>query len=270
MLRPYQVRSKSLSQIAKILGTTHQELNPSITGITQDSQSVIVGDIFLGLPGLRTHGAKHVTDATVRGARAMLTDSEGSKYPSTIPTIIVQDVRKAAGILSAWFYGEPMRDMFSVGITGTNGKTTTTTLLHQIWQKAGRKSGLIGTINTLINDEIFPNKRTTPESSELQAIVALMREKNIKNLAMEVSSHAIALERVRGAHYSLLAFSNLSQDHLDFHHSIEEYFAVKARIFSFEFAERALINMDDSYGPREKSLNCKKWLVCIIFVSHGL
>jgi UDP-N-acetylmuramoyl-L-alanyl-D-glutamate--2,6-diaminopimelate ligase len=141
-----------------------------------------------------------------------------------------------------------MRDLYSVGVTGTNGKTTVTTLLHQIMSAAGRESGLIGTVETRIGAEILTSKRTTPESSDLQALSAVMRERHMRNLVMEVSSHAISLERIRGSHFAVVAFTNLSQDHLDFHKTMEAYFEAKAKLFTFEFADLAIINVDDSYG----------------------
>jgi UDP-N-acetylmuramoyl-L-alanyl-D-glutamate--2,6-diaminopimelate ligase len=143
-----------------------------------------------------------------------------------------------------------MRDLYSVGVTGTNGKTTVTTLLHQIMQAAGRESGLIGTVETRIGSEVLISKRTTPESAELQGLIATMRERHMRNLVMEVSSHAITLERIRGSHFAVVGFTNLSQDHLDFHKSMEEYFLAKAKLFTFEYADLAVINIDDVYGAR--------------------
>jgi UDP-N-acetylmuramoyl-L-alanyl-D-glutamate--2,6-diaminopimelate ligase len=141
-----------------------------------------------------------------------------------------------------------MRDLFSVGITGTNGKTTVSTLCHQLMSAASRESGLIGTIETRIGSDVVASKRTTPEAAELQALAAVMRERHCRNLVMEVSSHAIAQERIRGAHFNIAAFTNLSQDHLDFHGTIEAYFAEKAKLFTFEYADAAFINIDDAYG----------------------
>jgi UDP-N-acetylmuramoyl-L-alanyl-D-glutamate--2,6-diaminopimelate ligase len=143
-----------------------------------------------------------------------------------------------------------MRDLYSIGVTGTNGKTTVTTLLYQIMTAAGRDSGLIGTVETRIGVEAIASKRTTPESSDLQALSAVMRERHMRNLVMEVSSHAITLERIRGSHFAVVGFTNLSQDHLDFHKNMEEYFAAKAKLFTFEYADLAVINIDDSYGKR--------------------
>lgn len=250
MQRPLSPTMKSLSTIAQLVGAATPEVDVAITGITHDSAAIEEGDIFLALPGARVHGASFSIDAQIRGARAVLTDADGAALIANLPTIVVRNPRRSAGILSSWFYDEPMRDIFSVGITGTNGKTTTTTLLHQIWTNAGLESGLIGTVETRIGKEVIASKATTPESCDLQALVATMRERHLRNCAMEVSSHAISLERIRGSHFSVVGFTNLSQDHLDFHHTMEEYFQVKAALFSFEYADLAVINMDDPYGRR--------------------
>jgi UDP-N-acetylmuramoyl-L-alanyl-D-glutamate--2,6-diaminopimelate ligase len=250
MQRPFLPATKSLSAIAGIVGVVSTVEDADITGITHDSALVEDGDLFLGFPGATFHGASFSGEAEHRGARAVLTDSYGATLVTNMPTLVVSDPRRAAGNLSAWFYDEPMRDMFSVGITGTNGKTTTTTLIHQIWTLAGRESGLIGTVETRIGGEVIASRRTTPESCDLQSLAATMRERHVRNLAMEVSSHAISLERIRGSHFSVVGFTNLSQDHLDFHHTMEEYFQAKAALFSFEYSDLAIINIDDTYGRR--------------------
>ena len=247
--------SKTLESIAQIISAqlatdTFELKNLLITGISQSSKDVEEGDIFIALPGEKTHGASFVADAIRNGARAVLTDNAGAKMITGIPVLITNNPRRSAGILSAWFHSEPMRDLYSVGITGTNGKTTVTTILHQIMSLAGRESGLIGTIETRIGSEVLISKRTTPESSELQSLAATMRERHMRNLVMEVSSHAIALDRVRGSHFAVVGFTNLSQDHLDFHETMDKYFEAKAALFTFEYADLAVINIDDSYGRK--------------------
>jgi UDP-N-acetylmuramoyl-L-alanyl-D-glutamate--2,6-diaminopimelate ligase len=238
------VESVALIANAKLSGDS----TTVITGLAQSSNSVEQGDLFIALPGEKVHGVEFVKDAIARGAVAVLTDPEGALKVQGVPVIISANPRRAAGVISAWFYSEPMRDLYSVGVTGTNGKTTVTTLLHQIMSAAGRESGLIGTVETRIGSEVLTSKRTTPESSDLQALSAVMRERHMRNLVMEVSSHAITLERIRGSHFAVVAFTNLSQDHLDFHKTMEDYFAAKARLFTFEFADLAVINIDDAYG----------------------
>jgi UDP-N-acetylmuramoyl-L-alanyl-D-glutamate--2,6-diaminopimelate ligase len=253
--RPLNSPNKSLASILSVIGATSttkpEELSSiEITGISQSSSNIVAGDIFIALPGEKFHGADFALDAIATGAVAILTDSAGASKITGVPVLISSNPRRSTGVLSAWFYAEPMRDLYSVGITGTNGKTTVTTLLHQIMQAAGRESGLIGTVETRLGNESISSKRTTPESSELQALCALMRERHMRNIIMEVSSHAISLERVRGSHFAVVGFTNLSQDHLDFHKSMESYFKVKAELFAFEFADLAVINIDDKYGAR--------------------
>jgi UDP-N-acetylmuramoyl-L-alanyl-D-glutamate--2,6-diaminopimelate ligase len=254
MERPLTHFQRTLGSIASLLGTDTDHDGMMITGLTQASQSVESGDIFLAFPGTKVHGAGFSDEAIRRGARAILTDVYGAQIINAVskefPVVVVADPRRSAGILSAWFYDEPMRDMYSVGITGTNGKTTTTTLLYQIWTRVGRESGLIGTIETRIGSDLLKSIRTTPESSDLQALAATMRERHVRNFVMEVSSHAISLERIRGSYFTAVAFTNLTQDHLDFHGTMEEYFQVKKAIFTFEYAELAVINIDDPYGLR--------------------
>jgi len=249
MSRPIEEYKRTVESVAAIANATLVGNSSTvISGLTLSSKDVQEGDLFIALSGENFHGADFVPDAIARGAVAILTDEEGASKVSGVPVIVSSNPRRAAGVISAWFYSEPMRDLYSVGVTGTNGKTTVTTLLHQIMSAAGRESGLIGTVETRIGDEIISSLRTTPESSDLQALSAVMRERHMRNLVMEVSSHAIALERIRGSHFAVVAFTNLSQDHLDFHKTMEEYFAVKSKLFTFEFGDLAVINIDDSYG----------------------
>ena len=249
MARPIEEFKRTVESVALIANAKLSgDSTTVITGLAQSSNSVEQGDLFIALPGEKVHGVEFVKDAIARGAVAVLTDPEGALKVQGVPVIISANPRRAAGVISAWFYSEPMRDLYSVGVTGTNGKTTVTTLLHQIMSAAGRESGLIGTVETRIGSEILTSKRTTPESSDLQALSAVMRERHMRNLVMEVSSHAITLERIRGSHFAVVAFTNLSQDHLDFHKTMEDYFAAKAKLFTFEFADLAVINIDDAYG----------------------
>jgi len=249
--RPIEEFKRTIASVAAIAnGNLIGDSTTLITGVSVSSKDVQKGDLFVALPGEKSHGAEFVAEAFSLGAVAVLTDAAGAAKISQLPVIVSNNPRRAAGVISAWFYSEPMRDLYSVGVTGTNGKTTVTTLLHQIMSAAGRESGLIGTVETLIGAEIIPSKRTTPESTELQALSAVMRERHMRNLVMEVSSHAISLERIRGSHFAVVAFTNLSQDHLDFHKTMQAYFEAKAKLFTFEFADLAVINIDDSYGVK--------------------
>ena len=249
MPRPIEEFKRTVESVAAIANATLTgDIATVVTGLSLSSKDVQEGDLFIALPGENAHGADFAADAIARGAVAVLTDLIGSTKIHGVPVIISDNPRRAAGVISAWFYSEPMRDLYSVGVTGTNGKTTVTTLLHQIMSAAGRESGLIGTVETRIGSETLSSKRTTPESSDLQALSAVMRERHMRNLVMEVSSHAIALERIRGSHFAVVGFTNLSQDHLDFHKTMQDYFAAKSKLFSFEFADLAVINIDDAYG----------------------
>lgn len=249
MPRPIEEFKRTVESVAAIANATLTgDIATVVTGLSLSSKDVQEGDLFIALPGENAHGADFAADAIARGAVAVLTDLIGSAKIHGVPVIISDNPRRAAGVISAWFYSEPMRDLYSVGVTGTNGKTTVTTLLHQIMSAAGRESGLIGTVETRIGSETLSSKRTTPESSDLQALSAVMRERHMRNLVMEVSSHAIALERIRGSHFAVVGFTNLSQDHLDFHKTMQDYFAAKSNLFTFEFADLAVINIDDAYG----------------------
>ena len=244
--------SLSLSEIANLIGSS--EVNSSkndlrIHGLTLDSNDVIEGDLFVALPGLKAHGAEFVDLAVANGAVAVLTDAS-VKIDTDVPVIRVANPRFWLGIISDKFYKNPSSAINVIGITGTNGKTTTSYLLQQIWDFNNRASGLIGTVETRIGDEIFPTIRTTPEAPELQSIFAIMRERHNLNVVMEVSSHALALNRVDGSKFSVVAFTNLSHDHLDFHENMENYYQAKKRLFKFGFSEKAIINIDDSWGKR--------------------
>ena len=251
MERPFNEFSYSLTQAAELLSAEPKDFQEVIfTGLTHLDSEVIPGDIFLAFPGSKTHGANYISTAKKNGAVAVLTDLAGAAHSDGLPTLIVKDVRQAGAVLASTFYRSPIQDMKSIGITGTNGKTTVTTLLFQIFAAAGRDSGLIGTVETRIGDEIIASKRTTPEAADLQSLAAVMRERHMRHLVMEVSSHALELKRILGSRFSIVGFTNLSQDHLDFHQDMESYFAAKAKLFTYEYADLGFINIDDSYGAR--------------------
>ena len=251
MIRPLAKFSLPLSEVANLVGGVSTDaLVGEISGISNRDSDIEPGDLFLAIAGEKVHGANFASAAIARGAVAILTDAQGSKLISGVPTIVVNDVRTAGALVASFLYKDPTRDLHAIGITGTNGKTTVTTLLHQIFQRAGRESGLIGTIETRIGVEIIPSTRTTPEAAELQALTAAMRERHMRHLVMEVSSHAISLKRIQGSHFAIVGFTNLTQDHLDFHGDMESYFEAKAKLFTFEYADSAFINIDSEYGKR--------------------
>lgn len=250
MIRPLAPFTATLEDTAQLIGASLHGANVSFTGVTHADSDVEAGDLFLAIPGARVHGATFIESAMKRGAVAVLTDEAGLLQCAGIPALVVKDVRTAGALVAASLYKYPTRDLTSIGITGTNGKTTVSTLLYQIFEAVGRDTGLIGTVETRIGAEVVKSSRTTPEASELQALAAVMRERHMRHLVMEVSSHALSLKRMKGSHFSVAAFTNLSQDHLDFHHDMDSYFAAKAQLFSSEYAEQAFINIDSPYGQR--------------------
>lgn len=256
MLRPHEpIYGKTLREVASLItassSTGEKELEEVIiSGASIDSSQVEPGDIFIAVAGASTHGAVFSKDAKRNGAVAVVTDKAGAKFVTDLPVLVVTNPRIAAGTIAAWLYNEPMRDLFSVAITGTNGKTTITTLLYQIAMAAGRESGLIGTVETRVGNEIINSIRTTPEAPEIQSLAAVMRERHMRNLFMEVSSHAVALNRISGSHFNIAAFTNLSQDHLDFHSDMNAYFATKAALFTYNYADIAVVNIDNEWSQK--------------------
>ena len=254
-MRPFSPPAVSL---AKIVHSCNAQVSISegelskiiISGATHNDSEVMPGDLFVAIPGAKRHGAEFYESAKKRGAVAVFTDPTGAKLIKDLPVLIVDNPRLISGRVSALLYSEPMRDINCIAITGTNGKTTVTTLLHQIFSAAHRECGLIGTVETRIGDEVIASKRTTPEATDLQALAAVMRERHMRHLVIEASSHALQLHRLEGAHFAIAGFTNLTQDHLDFHGDMESYFAAKAALFNFAMAELACINIDDPYGAR--------------------
>jgi len=226
-----------------------------VTGVTLDSRRVRPGDLYAALPGFTTHGALFADMAQSAGAAAILTDSSGADLiegsgGTEVPLLVVDDPRGVLGAVSASVYGEPARALVTTGMTGTNGKTTTSYLLDAALRAGGHTTGVIGTVATHIGDEVFPATRTTPEAPDLHALLAVMRERGASAVTMEVSSHALELGRVDGVHFGLAVFTNLSQDHLDFHGDMESYFAAKAALFTPQRAAAGLVCIDDAWGRR--------------------
>ena len=254
MLRPHDpIAGRTLRAVAELTSAVSKNSDLDkfiISGVSIDSHQIEAGDLFVAVAGAKVHGATYAGNAKLNGAVAVITDEVGSALINDLPVLVVTDPRAAAGVISAWLHNEPMRDMFSVGVTGTNGKTTVTTLLHQIAMAANRQSGLVGTVETRIGDEVVEALRTTPEAPELQSLAAVMRERHMRNLFMEVSSHAISLNRIGGSHFDIVAFTNLSQDHLDFHNDMESYFTAKAALFSHKYADTAYINIDSEWAQK--------------------
>lgn len=248
--RPKHVAPIALTRLAALCGGRVVGADVSVSGVTASSGQVRPGDLFGGVPGQTAHGARFADDAAAAGAVAVLTDAAGhASVPAGLPVLLVDGVRAALGPVAAAVYGWPSHDLPVLGVTGTSGKTTTTFLARAGLQAAGRPSGLIGTIATLIGDEIVKTGFTTPEAPEIQALLAVMREFGATAVAAEVSSHALAMGRADGIEFAVAAFTNLSQDHLDFHADMGEYFAAKARLFDGR-ARAAVIVTDDDWGLR--------------------
>jgi UDP-N-acetylmuramoyl-L-alanyl-D-glutamate--2,6-diaminopimelate ligase len=224
-----------------------------ISGVTHDSRQVRSGDLYIARAGEWTHGIDHVVAALHAGAAAVLTDpasAEAAVAAGARAVVVVPDPRAAMGAAAAWTYGDPAAGLLTLGVTGTNGKTTTVYLLDAGLRAAGRRTGLVGTIETRVGDETVPSARTTPEATDLHALFGVMRDRGVDAVAMEVSSHALALARVDGISFDVAAFTNLSQDHLDFHADMDSYFAAKADLFTAARAHRAVICIDDDWGTR--------------------
>jgi UDP-N-acetylmuramoyl-L-alanyl-D-glutamate--2,6-diaminopimelate ligase len=229
---------------------TARSPHAALTGVTIDSRNVHRGDLYVALPGNRVHGATFAADAMAGGAVAVLTDRAGrdAAVATGLPVLIVPDPRALLGQISSWVYGQPAHDIQVLGVTGTSGKSTTTFMLEAGLRAAGHRAGLVGGVEIHAGDLRFQPTLTTPEASDLHGLFALMREEGVTAAAMEVSSHALALGRVDGIYYDVALFTNLSQDHLDFHKDFEDYFATKVKLFQPELSRAGVTNLDDRYG----------------------
>ncbi|MGN7132970.1 UDP-N-acetylmuramoyl-L-alanyl-D-glutamate--2,6-diaminopimelate ligase [Rhodococcoides corynebacterioides] len=264
-LRPQRPPITPIGRLADAIGATvhgggdGSVTELSVTGVELRAQDVLPGDLFAALPGARHHGARFAADAVARGAVAVLTDPEGADLVATttagsdVVVLVHSNPRSVLGSVSATVYGDPSASMTVVGITGTSGKTTTSYLVEAALRAGGRTPGLIGTVETRIGDTPVPSALTTPEAPHLHALFAAMLEQGCDSVVMEVSSHALSLGRVDGTRFAVGAFTNLSQDHLDFHHTFEEYFAAKARLFAADsdvHAAESVVCVDDEWGRR--------------------
>ncbi|MET9484564.1 UDP-N-acetylmuramoyl-L-alanyl-D-glutamate--2,6-diaminopimelate ligase [Streptomyces sp. NPDC006638] len=253
--RPDRVRPTSLAELAVRLGAETPGASPGAgetTGITHDSRAVRPGDVYAALPGARVHGAGFAAQAAGLGAAAILTDPAGAERAAAtgLPVLVVADPRGRMGELAAEIYGRPGEDLLQIGITGTSGKTTTAYLVEGGLRAAGHRTGLIGTVEMRVDDERIKSERTTPEATDLQALFAVMRERGVGSVAMEVSSHALVLGRVDGCVFDVAVFNNLSPEHMEFHSGMEDYFQAKAQLFTPRRSRLGVVNLDDAYGRR--------------------
>ena len=264
-IRPARQQPKPLSALGSLLGvrlasvlsptpTLESSFSPNglgyVTGVTLDSRVVAPGDLYVALPGTKVHGAAFCADAVAAGAVAVLTDPDGRARAAQtgVPVFVLADPRGKLGEVSCWVYGNPSSRLRLIGVTGTSGKTTSTYLLESGLRAAGHQTGLIGGVETRIGRDRLPSSLTTPEAPDLQALFAVMAERGVTAAAMEVSSHSLALGRVGGTSFDVAVFTNLSQDHLDFHPDLEDYFRAKASLFMPPVL--GVINIDDKYGRR--------------------
>lgn len=217
-----------------------------ITDFQYDSRKVEKGDLFVCITGLQTDGHRYIASALERGAAALLCEHAVADVPEGVSVLIAADTRAALAKAAANFYGDPAAKMHTVGVTGTNGKTSTTYLMKSILDGMGRKTGIIGTIENRIGDTVLKAERTTPESKELQQLFGQMLDAEVTDVLMEVSSHSLDLHRVDGIAFDVAVFTNLTQDHLDYHVTMENYRAAKGLLFAH--AAHSVINIDDPAG----------------------
>ncbi len=249
--RPGSVPATPLRDLAALLRAPRPAHAAVVTGVTHASADVRPGDLYAALPGQHRHGAEFVPAAADAGAVAVLTDPAGASAAASagLPALVVADPRAVLGVVADRVYGEPTKQLSVIGITGTAGKTSTVYLLDSGLRAAGLAAGLIGTVETRLADLVVDSARTTPEATDLHAAFAAALERGVTAVAMEVSSHALALGRVEGVRFAVGGFTNLGVDHLDFHADAEEYFEAKARLFDGR-CRAEIVNADDEGGRR--------------------
>ncbi len=252
--------SATVADIASLIGG-HVQGDPlqTVTGVSQNSELISEGDLFVALSGRNGHGAEFVSEALRAGAVAVLTDDRGEQLcadfcvASGVPLITAVDPRKRLGEICARIYGRPT--MRLIGITGTNGKTTTAYMVMQGAKSLGLKVGMIGTLATYIGDTELSAVRTTPEAPEIYQLLKRMSLESIELVVMEVSSIAISEHRISGLNFDVVGFTNLSHDHLDYHETMENYFEAKAVLFTQDYAQRGVVCVNDSWGRKLLTLS---------------
>ncbi|MDQ7904519.1 UDP-N-acetylmuramoyl-L-alanyl-D-glutamate--2,6-diaminopimelate ligase [Phytohabitans sp. ZYX-F-186] len=256
-LRPRTVTPRSLTGLAALVGATAPAdplaggapgaaADPLVSGVTHASGDVRPGDLYAALPGARRHGAEFVAAAAASGAVAVFTDpgGAGAAAAAGLPAIVVPDPRDALGAVASAVYGDPTGQLTVIGITGTAGKTSTAYLVESGLRAAGHVTGLIGTVETRLGDLVVESVRTTPEATDLHALLAVARERGVTAVVMEVSSHALAMGRVGGVRFDVGGYTNFGLDHLDFHADAADYFAAKAKLFDGR-CRVEILNLDD-------------------------
>jgi UDP-N-acetylmuramoyl-L-alanyl-D-glutamate--2,6-diaminopimelate ligase len=250
-----------LRELASAAGDVALELKGEaaarVTGLAYDSRAVRAGDLFFCVRGMQTDGHRFASRALAAGAAALCVERPREV---DVPQLVVSDSRRAMARVAAEFYSRPAEDLLLIGVTGTNGKTTTTFLIESILAAAGHTTGLIGTIETRVAGEVQPGVRTTPESVDLHRLFSRMRDRDVTAVAMEVTSHGLALHRVEGIRFASAAFTNLSQDHLDFHSDMADYFEAKRSLFRPDRVTVGAANIDDPYGRKLLETAELRWL----------
>ncbi len=258
ILRPDHIVAVDFATLVKHFAL-HQAIagDARVTGISMNTADLRPGDLFVAMPGLKTHGAKFAEKAIELGAVAIITDAEGfEQLLPNVPVAIVENPRDHLGDLAAYVYGNSLGNMPQLfGTTGTNGKTSTTYLLEAMLRQLGEVTGLTSTAERHIAGEVIVSRLTTPESTEMHALIARMREAQVSSIAIEVSAQAMTQQRVDGLHFDVVGFTNLSHDHLDDYGDMETYFKAKAQLFTQEHATRGVVCLDTEYGMRLAELS---------------
>lgn len=256
-MRPQRPADRRLTDLVEVFSLVSAGVEPSSTvvqGVSVASDDVLPGELFVAVPGARTHGAAYARAAVDAGAVAVVTDAAGrdllGDLVDRVPVLLTDDPRAVAGLLAAHVLDHPARRLRTVGVTGTNGKTTTTYFVDAALRAAHASTAVLGTVELRIGDDAIESPRTTVEAPVLQNVLALALERGATAVAMEVSSHALALNRVAGTTFDVVGFTNLQRDHLDFHGDMEGYFQDKARLFAPGQARRGVVVVDDEWGRR--------------------
>lgn len=258
ILRPDNVTPVALSALVKHFGLEYNGVDVLITGISMNTADLRKGDLFVAMPGLKNHGANFLTKAVELGAVAVITDAKGLEIigESNIPKVQLEYPRTQLGELAAFVYGNTEGNMpVLFGTTGTNGKTSTSYLLEAVLAQIGRVTGLTSTAERHIAGEVIVSRLTTPESTEMQALIARMREKGVTDVAIEVSAQALSQLRVDGLVFDVVGFTNLTHDHFDDYAGFDEYLAAKAKLFTREKAVRGVVCLDTEYGHKIQQLS---------------
>jgi UDP-N-acetylmuramoyl-L-alanyl-D-glutamate--2,6-diaminopimelate ligase len=245
--RPRGVVAVPLGTLAAVAGVRRHpqaESDRMVTGVTHDSTAVRPGDLYVALHGAKRHGAEFAATAVEAGAVAVLTDEAGAELVHGVPVLVADDPRAVLGAVASATYGNPSGRLPVIGITGTAGKTSTAYLIESGLLQAGHRTCLIGTVETRVAGETIDSVRTTPEATDLHALLAVAVERGVTAAVMEVSSHALAYGRVGGVEFAVGGFTNFGLDHLDFHTDVDDYFAAKARLFDGR-CRAEILNADD-------------------------